>query len=66
MNTLMRCLQIAYGMVEAIEIEQIEKDIRKLEEQVAQEEHLGYKQPGDTHTHKKPQSYRPLLPTHRP
>ena len=48
MNTLMRCLQIAYGMVEAIEIEQIEKDIRKLEEQVAQEEHLGYKQPGDT------------------
>jgi len=45
MNTLMRCLQIAYGMVEAIEIEQIEKDIRKLEEQVAQEEHLGYRPP---------------------
>jgi len=48
MNTLMRCLQIAYGMVEAIEIEQIEKDIRKLEEQVAQEEHLGYRPPEDT------------------
>jgi hypothetical protein len=48
MNTLMRCLQIAYGMVEAIEIEQIEEDIRKLEEQAAKEEHLGYKLPQDT------------------
>ncbi len=48
MNTLMRCLQIAYGIVEAIEIEQIEEDIRKLEEQAAQHEHLGYKLPQDT------------------
>ncbi|MBN2334114.1 hypothetical protein JXL21_01050 [Candidatus Bathyarchaeota archaeon] len=47
MNTLMRCLQIAYGMVEAIEIEQIEEDIKKLEEQTAQREHLGYTLPGD-------------------
>ncbi len=48
MNTLMRCLQIAYGMVEAIEIEQIEEDLRKLEELVDQGEHLGYRLPGDT------------------
>ena len=47
MNTLIRCLRNAFGMVEAIEIEQIVEDIRKLEEQQSKHGYLGYRLPDD-------------------
>ena len=45
MNTLIRCIHIVYGIVETVEIEQIEEEIEKIKERQAQDGYLGYKLP---------------------
>jgi len=45
MNTLIRCLNVAYGMVEAAEIEQIEEEIAAMQREEEQHGYLGYKLP---------------------
>ncbi len=51
MNTLIRCLHIAYGMVEAAEVQQIEAEIEEFEKEEARsqaEGRIGYKLPDPT------------------
>ena len=43
MNTLIRCLNVAYGMVEAVEIEQIEEEIETIKREEQKHGYLGYK-----------------------
>ncbi|MCK4318612.1 hypothetical protein KAW53_07615 [Candidatus Bathyarchaeota archaeon] len=48
MNTLIRCLNVVYGMVEAMEVEEIEQEIKELEEDERRREEqgiLGYRLP---------------------
>jgi hypothetical protein len=45
MNTLIRCIQIVYGIVETVEIEQIEEEINEIKKRQAKEGYLGYKLP---------------------
>jgi len=45
MNTLIRCIQIVYGIVVTVEIEQIEDEIKEIKKRQAQEGYLGYKLP---------------------
>ena len=50
-NSLMRCLQIAYGMVESIEVFQLEAEIEAFEKEEAAnraENKLGYRLPDPT------------------
>ena len=50
MNTLIKCIHIAYGLVETLEIEQIEEEITEIKKKQAKEGYLGYKLPeGNTY-----------------
>ncbi len=47
MNTLIRCLNVAYGMVEAAEIEQIKEEIEAMKREQEESGYLGYRLPDE-------------------